>query len=436
MQVPTDPKDVERWIKDIADMVTHSHLRGTCAMTGQIRMVDVSSQTQTSLTPFASTNPVFMMLVITWITSSFSLFYVRSPDLIPDENGKWEMMRKLMVGVLAIWHIAIIVIILLPAMYSDKNIPMNNMIISIILVGVSAILQLKYYDKKSAKREAKDSLKAAGIPDEQITNLLHGMQGTVRARSPFTISGKNSRPAEPLGLVFMGDDEKRGAKKTLEKYLVHPEEQLDTNTLRFAEYAITTPPLVVVVLASVSPSTSTTALLITYISTAGFYLICMAATKFAVAIQRLEQKKEKNTEDENEKVKWRVTWQGGAVMIIIILLSAATMAYVLVQYGILAGFQGQVADPKIQVATYLVVVAQCVIALTVVISFIMQIRGMWNFEDTTQKAMILLVYSFINGLIKFIIPILVVLASLDNNLPTQNCYMWADMQGKFDHIEF
>lgn len=62
--------------QDMKHVATHSHLRGTCLLTAQQAMVDVTSNYKTSLTAFSSVNMVFMLAVVLWISASFALFYV------------------------------------------------------------------------------------------------------------------------------------------------------------------------------------------------------------------------------------------------------------------------------------------------------------------------------------------------------------------------
>lgn len=78
--------DVSRWVRDVADISMNSHLRGSCILTGQAATVDVSTNYKTSAVLFSSTNVLYVALVVTWVTASFSLFYLRSTDIIREEN--------------------------------------------------------------------------------------------------------------------------------------------------------------------------------------------------------------------------------------------------------------------------------------------------------------------------------------------------------------
>ena len=52
-----------------------SHRAGTCLLTAQQAVVDISSNYRTSLTLFSSVNLLFIVWVVMWISSSFALFY-------------------------------------------------------------------------------------------------------------------------------------------------------------------------------------------------------------------------------------------------------------------------------------------------------------------------------------------------------------------------
>ena len=67
-------------------MVSSSHLRGTCLLTGQQATVDITSNYKTSLTMFSSVNMLFMLTVVLWISASFALFYTGGLPQSKDES--------------------------------------------------------------------------------------------------------------------------------------------------------------------------------------------------------------------------------------------------------------------------------------------------------------------------------------------------------------
>lgn len=158
--------DTERWIKDIADIVSNSHRRGSCILTGQVSMVDVSTNSMTSGMPFSSTNVLYMALAITWISASFSLFHLRwaeiddifSQRVAVNQTFKWGV-RVLLV----VWHFIIVVLTTLPIMYKDKHIPLNNVLISTVLVVASMAVQIKFFVVEDSKE---------GSPDDKVMSLF------------------------------------------------------------------------------------------------------------------------------------------------------------------------------------------------------------------------------------------------------------------------
>ena len=152
------PADIERWLHDLKHLATHSHLRGTCLLTAQQSMVDVTSNYRTSLTAFSSVNMLFMLAVVLWISSSFALFYIggapkSEEDIskVETSDGKKQWVPEdftMLVGI--IWNLMLIAYLLYPGTLDKSNIPLNNAVIAIaaLLAATAVQWHSAYYSAK------------------------------------------------------------------------------------------------------------------------------------------------------------------------------------------------------------------------------------------------------------------------------------------------
>lgn len=154
------PADVETWLNDLKHLATHSHLRGTCLLTAQQAMVDVTSNYKTSLIAYSSVNMLFMLAVILWISASFALFYIGGGPKRKDEldglksSEQWENARwswedvTTLVGIA--WNLMLVAYILYPGTLRESNIPLNNAALGILVLLAAIAVQWHsaYYSSK------------------------------------------------------------------------------------------------------------------------------------------------------------------------------------------------------------------------------------------------------------------------------------------------
>ena len=155
--LPHPPKDDQQslidWRIGMGNLETHSHKMGTCLLTGQQAMVDVSSNPRTSLVLFSSVNTVFMVAIVMWISASFALFYIGgwmktqgefedpSSMSMAAQNSCTRWLDDIFIAVAILWNM-VPAILLLSRDYRDaNNIPMNNAILSIAALATTILVQ-------------------------------------------------------------------------------------------------------------------------------------------------------------------------------------------------------------------------------------------------------------------------------------------------------
>jgi hypothetical protein len=365
--------EVQRWIRDVADIVTSSHLKGSCILTGQMAMVDVSSNYKTSAVPFSSTNVVYMTLIVIWVTSSFALFYLRSTDLL-NSGERWKNTMMLINLVLIIWHLIIAVLIFTPAMSSRKNVPLNNVLISTVLVAATVSCQYRHVSKskKDEKNETPVQLNPTPVDDVfknaprlqplAPPNLNFSGNGSVNfdrdpqnnnggfvpTTTPNSQSTSRSYPSFSMGIsnpriryvalnqhqdqrmYFMGANNNIDmAMKTMKAFHVHSISSIESeNTLRIMEQAITTPLLTASVLAAMSPTASTSAISLVYLSSLLFYLICIAGSKLKRMIKSIL-----DYDEEGEKL-YNEIWIASVFLTTLMIISSANSLYIFMSYAL------------------------------------------------------------------------------------------------------
>lgn len=152
------PADIERWLHDLKHLAKHSHLRGTCLLTAQQAIVDVTSNYRTSLTAFSSVNMLFMLAVVLWISASFALFYIGGAPKSEEEisnvdtsDGKRRWVPEdftMIVGI--VWNTVLVSYLLYPGTLEKSNIPLNNAVIAIVALIAATAVQWHsaYYSAK------------------------------------------------------------------------------------------------------------------------------------------------------------------------------------------------------------------------------------------------------------------------------------------------
>lgn len=422
MEVAVD-KEIDRWIHDVADIVTHSHLRGSCILTGQVSMVDVSSNYKTSATPFSSSNVLYLMLIIVWISASFSLFHLMGPDLIPDKNVMWERIQMVMKFLLFAWHIVIVVLTVLPIMYTEKNVPLNNVLLSAVLIFVTIIMQMKSFSQKDALKEVVNPENDSQKFDESI------LEGYENSENPFHQDSKyKGNPLQPnlVSRFHMGRKityvsmEAGEFKEKMKKGMISVQQMFsvkDSKNLKYMEYAITSPLLFASVLAAISPSASTSAIILTYLSSLAFYLICMATTKFTDMAKNFRS---------DEKLMG-FTGTGTAILCIVAILASYNCLYIFGVYGTRYGTTNE-PDNLLSASVWIIVVLQIIFTISFVLFSGVQAFALFPKQADNLDFVFMLLLSFINIMFKVFVPILVASSSLQGRFPEQGCSMWADTQ--------
>lgn len=132
------------WFNIGARLQRNSHLRGTCLLNGVQGSVDMTSNYRTSAILFSSVNVMFMVALITWITASFSLFYIGSHQMMSPEAGDsaicWHF-ADIIVIVSMTWNFLGIIFILMPEVRVNSSIPANNAIIGVVALVVTMLVQ-------------------------------------------------------------------------------------------------------------------------------------------------------------------------------------------------------------------------------------------------------------------------------------------------------
>ena len=175
--LPSPQKDDQQslldWQIGMGNLETHSQKMGTCLLTGQQAMVDVSSNPRTSLVLFSSVNTVFMVSIILWISASFALFYIggwiktqgefENPTSATKE-GKSRCTRWLddfFIFVAIVWNVVPIFLVMSRDFRDNVNIPLNNAILSIAALATTILVQWKWanfhiYDMDTHEAVAKN----------------------------------------------------------------------------------------------------------------------------------------------------------------------------------------------------------------------------------------------------------------------------------------
>lgn len=203
-------KDVE-----LQKLLSTSHRAGTCLLTAQQAMVDISSNYRTSLVLFSSVNLLFMVWVVLWISSSFALFYFGEHALLDalkegDEYNNAPMWRKafnfamssdFIVGLCVVWNGALVVMMWSNYSY-DNHVPINNAMLAALATLLAIAKQMQWanfsYGSSTKAEETADTLsqpvgtKDAALKNEEqrrkeaVSDLEEAESDGIYGSSPFT----------------------------------------------------------------------------------------------------------------------------------------------------------------------------------------------------------------------------------------------------------
>lgn len=479
--------EVQRWIRDVADIVTSSHLKGSCILTGQMAMVDVSSNYKTSAVPFSSTNVVYMTMIVIWVTSSFALFYLRSTDMV-NSGDAWKNTMMLINLGLIVWHLFIIAFIFTPWLSSKKNVPLNNVLISTVLIAATVSCQYRHVSKSEKDEKNETPVQLNNVPKPVVgpdghpiftPNINVGGVDTHYADTQIIDDDAQKLPPKvlmvsrypPLSLgisnpriryvslnqqnqdqrnYFMGtpnnnnnnnnmDMAVKKAKEAMKAFHVDSIASIESeNTLRIMEQAITTPLLTASVLAAMSPTASTSAISLVYLSSLLFYLICIAGSKLKRMIKSILKY------DTEGKKLYNEIWIASVFLTTLMIISSANSLYIFMSYA-LAHAKGFSPDGATSGAVWILILCQLFFTIvfcreTLAVSLpeenednkkktIYKFRKFLLGGESEWKS--IAIYSFLNWMTKFIVPVLIMGAANTNKFPQQSCNMWADTQGSF-----
>jgi hypothetical protein len=144
----------------------YSHLRGTCLMTGQQATVDMTSNYRTSAILFSSVNVNFMLAVVLWISASFALFYLGGSPKLKDERQMEDALwtsDDIFMGVAIVWNVILVIIILAPDVQRHANIPLNNVVISLVALIATIFVQWQWANFHAHDTHGHDAAAAAAV---------------------------------------------------------------------------------------------------------------------------------------------------------------------------------------------------------------------------------------------------------------------------------
>ena len=134
-------------------MQTISYRAGTCLLTAQQAMVDISSNFRTSLSMFSSVNLLFLVAMVQWISASFSLFSFGQHTIetvqkvaagaTPASAAScmdpiyrfWNAVDSsdVVVGICTVWNLFPVIFMITDFVY-NKYVPVNNLVLAILFI--------------------------------------------------------------------------------------------------------------------------------------------------------------------------------------------------------------------------------------------------------------------------------------------------------------
>jgi hypothetical protein len=174
-------------------LMKSSHRAGTCLLTGQQPMVEISSNYKTSLVPFSSVNLMFAVAVVCWISASFAIFYFSTDSFVGlfacFANSR-KYLEDVFLGIPFIWNIILVILSLTDA-FSNQNVPVNNIAVAVLLLLFATGKQIQWAGTGSMIEEKR-----------YLTGKVDG--------ELFFKKGTDKRDVEyfPLATVFGGSNAK------------------------------------------------------------------------------------------------------------------------------------------------------------------------------------------------------------------------------------
>lgn len=169
------------------------------------------------------------------------------------------------------------------------------------------------------------------------------------------------------------------------------------------EYCITTPPLFAAVLAAISPSASTSMIMLAYISTLFSYTTFITMLKFtSIKMTDSMEKKAVST-----------------ALCFVAILTSASSCSIMAEYGTRFG-STYAPDTLLSASVWILVISQAAVTVLMI--------GHHIFSSQVEQWVCMLC-TLMNAFVKFIIPILVASSAVQSKFPGQTCSMWADVQG-------
>lgn len=443
-----DAAQRESWMRELADLAAHSFRRGTCLLTGQQRMVDISPNFKTSIALFSSVNPLFMLLIVMWITASFALFYIRFPVLFGWDPKQASAGFWFTAYAPVIWNFGLMVAIVFPGFYDSLNVPLNNIFLGIGALFVAIVIQFMWgTEEMVAEENAVEEQAAEESPADSVAATI-GFSGAGNAdRTVPPVSGQQVQAslfsAGNLGGFLHASAQRQqfsggyteiplGAFYEKSDYIGASESKKQMVHLRLTEYAIVNPLLIASVLASTSTLVPTYVVQFTFLTLVVFHVMTISLNKYAQFTHKVRQ-----SDDTLSKM---AALQGLVVFSFAALLMFVVGIFCFIYYAALA-YQTYSPDTTLVAATWILVVFEFFFGLllslhTMVWAFSgfdvsaadapeqdMERKAAGNFNDWAET-----LYGGVNLMTKVVVVSMVFASVLENKLPGQGCMIWANMQ--------
>lgn len=195
-----------RWLSGLSDYSTRSHLKGACLLSGQQDVVDVSTNHKASAVLFSSVNTMYTSLVVAWISASFSLFYCMNALL----NGY----EDLLIGVAVVWNVVLAATSLAPQWYGDYSIPLNNIVLGLVLLGLAVVVHCTWSSDSSARAFGAKAADPKAFFRAPRTDLYMANQVGGQAHPPLGRAG-HPRIDRDLGQQITGSGSVSGDRPPL-----------------------------------------------------------------------------------------------------------------------------------------------------------------------------------------------------------------------------
>ena len=507
--IPDNPQlvNLEDWLFGLRRLVTNSHLCGTCLLTGQQATVDITSNYKTSLTIFSSVNMIFMLAVVLWISASFALFYVGGfPDAEKQVESDAEASSSAInsscnnncgccatnsnimnsssdwfIFISILWNFALIVYAMIPSVQSNSNIPLNNVVMTIIACLAAIAVQWhwanysgKEYVVKGQKNQTQkqqqqqlllngpqnqsmmvqDTKNSIHFPSFNTANFLSVASEKKYQQQKMASSSNNGGEyvslkiinhggggggIQKLGAPFAHPNYYRGIKvffalkcRCIEMpgltffvaLLLFLQDQMHLDTVKTLEYAITTPLMSAVLLASFSPTVPTGVVQLLFLLLLASHILCVPVTYLSNMYKRMQTS---YTDQTN---------QGCMVMAIFLLLG---ICYILQINAISVKliFFRQLWDSMYHVDSLLIAATVMMVSLQSLFLLSMLAQAIANVVDESKVAaafdagtiarFAIRAYTTINFVLKFVVGWLAFYTALNKAFPAYACGIWANV---------